>query len=124
MKKGFKELLKELLYLLKNYIKKYNSKIIMFIRIISKNINKNSNEIEIEIKISDIKRKIGYIRRYENINEFKYYIPLIISKYEVKQIQCEIDFVGINQGYELHVYDYLRMIRPDINIISITYKDF
>lgn len=53
-------------------------------------------QLEIELKVNDLISERGYIKRFENIEEAKYWIPAIVRNYRVQQIQ--IDSNGYGKG--------------------------
>jgi len=71
---------------------------------------------EIEVKVNDLIHEIGYVRKFENPDEMIVYIPAIIKKYGVGQIQCEIN------GFGLGVYDRLKEASLGIDIVPLTYR--
>ena len=71
---------------------------------------------KIELKVNDLVNEYGYVRTYENPDEAILYIPAIIKKYGVGQIQCEIN------GFGLGVYDRLKDARLGVDIVPLTYR--
>lgn len=55
------------------------------------------------------------MKKYENPDEAIAYIPDIIHRYGVGQIQCEID------GYGLGIYDRLKNVALGIDIVPLRY---
>lgn len=70
---------------------------------------------EIEVKVNDLINEIGYVKKYENPDEAICYIPAIIRRYGVGQIQCEIN------GYGLGIYDRLKNAGLGIDIVPLRY---
>lgn len=72
--------------------------------------------LEIEVKVNDLINEVGYVRKYENIEEVIVYVPTIIKKYGVGQIQCEINGLGVG------IYDRLKNARLGVDVVPLTYR--
>lgn len=51
-------------------------------------------QLEIELKVNDLISERGYIKRFENIEEVKYWIPAIVRNYRVQQIRIDSNGYG------------------------------
>jgi len=75
-----------------------NEKIILSI---TTDVSRRGN-YEVELKVNDLINERGYIKTYESIDDAFRYIPVIVAKYKVGQIQCEIN------GFEIGMYDRIK----------------
>lgn len=70
----------------------------------------------IELKVNDLIKETGYIKRYDNIAEAAKWIPTIVGNYGVQQIQID------SNGYGKGIFDAVESLNLDIDIVPIIYQ--
>lgn len=70
----------------------------------------------IELKVNDLINEKGYIKRFENIEEAKNWIPAIVRNYGVQQIQID------SNGYGKAIFNAMESLGLDIDIVQIIYQ--
>lgn len=73
-------------------------------------------QLEIELKVNDLISERGCIKRFENIEEAKIWIPVIVRNYGVQQIQID------SNGYGKEIFDTIESLGLDIDIVPIIYQ--
>lgn len=81
---------------------------------ITNDIGRNG-KYEIELKVNDLINEHGYVKTYENIDDTFRYMPAIVARYKVDQIQCEIN------GFGIGMYDRIKNMNLNVDIVPLRY---